>query len=69
MTRTNDLVPAFDRFREKINAAYDQAREMLASGDLEGCYDVLTRINTVHAQNATSMYRVCVRRGLMRGEE
>lgn len=69
MPRTDDMLPAFDKFVTQINDAYEAARERLERGDMEGCQSILARISITHARTSMSMRSVLIRRGLMKGDD
>ena len=69
MPKTDDMLPAFDKFVAQINEAYECARERLELGDMEGCQTILARISMTHAKTSLSMRSVLIRRGLIKGED
>lgn len=69
MTKTEDMLPAFDKFVAKIDESYALVRQLLATGRYNEAYTMLARINGVHARTSVSLRSVCIRRGLMKDDE
>lgn len=66
---TDDILAAFDRFKQQIDDAYVVVRDQLEQFDFEGAQKTLSKITQTHARTSLSLRNVLIKRGLIKGEQ
>jgi len=61
--KTKLILAAFDKFKSQIDAAYAQARELLAKEQYVQAQQVLAQIAKSHAKTSLSLRNVLIRDG------
>lgn len=69
MAKTDDILPAFDRFTGQIMEQYALARAHLEAGRWEAAQLVLANLATTHARTSLSLRNVLVKRGFTKGDD
>lgn len=69
MTTTDQFLDAYDKFKDQIDAAYNQVRRHLAAGRYKEAQDGLARIAQVHARTSVSMRNYLIKHNLTKGDD
>lgn len=66
---TDDILTAFDRFKQQIDDAYTLVRQQLEQGQFDNAQKTLAKITQTHARTSLSLRNVLIKRGLIQGEQ